>query len=197
MADLLVKELGNDDFEKWNEFVGNSPQGTVFHKSYWLRASGENFRIYGCFKNGNLVAGLPIVCRSRFGIKYGIHSPLTPYLGILFNDSEAKYVSRISEEKNISRAVAKKIKEDFGQIKFSFSPLITDLQPFVWEGFSINVSYTYLLDLTDLERVWTDMDDSRRNDIRRAEKDGISIELTKNFKETLSSLYDGYEKRIP
>jgi len=191
----IVRSLKVDEYEKWDNFVDESPQGTVFHKSYWLKASGKRFKIYGCFKGGNLVAGFPIVSRLRFGIKCGVHPYLTPYLGILFKENKTKYISRMSEEKNMSRVIAKKIKEDFGKINFSFSPLIVDLQPFIWEGFSSSVKYTYLLNLTDLEKVWEDMGDSRRNDIRRAEKDKISIELSDNFEKTFALVEKTFQRQ--
>jgi len=164
-----------------------SSQGTLFHKSYWLRASGREFRIYGYFKGEELFAGLPLVCSvSRLGVKNASHPSLTPYLGVIFRESEAKYVTRISGEKEMSKAIAAKTKEDFDSITFSFPPFSTDLQPFIWEGFSSGVRYTYLLELDDLENVWKGMDESRRRNIRRAEKDGIYVEPSDDFEQTFA-----------
>jgi len=83
----------------------------------------------------------------------------------------------------MSRSIAARIKEDFDSIRFNFTPFSTDLQPFIWEGFSSNVRYTYLLELDDLENVWNGMDAKRRNDITRAEKDGIYVKRSHNFEE--------------
>lgn len=184
MAEYTIKELKEKEFNKWDEFVDRSPQGTLFHKSYWLRASGEEFRIYGYFKSDELLGGLATIRRARLGIKIALHPPLTPYLGVLLRKSEARYVSRISEAKKISEALAKRMKEDFSYIRFDFSLSFIDLQPFIWEGFSSSVKYTYLLDLPDLGKIWEAMDVTRRNDIRRAEKDGIYIETGVSFEET-------------
>lgn len=182
----IVRYLNEGEYEQWDNFVDNSPQGTLFHKSYWLKASGQKFRIYGCFKNENLVGGLPIICKSKFGIKQAIHPPLTPYLGIVFKKNETKYVNKISEEKKISECIAKKVKKDFYFIRFNFSPFFTDLQPFIWQGFSINIRYTYLLNLKDLEEIWRNIEDSRRNDIRRAEKDGLTVKYNNDFQKTFA-----------
>lgn len=43
-------------------------------------------------------------------------------------------------------------------MRFNFTPFSTDLQSFIWEGFSSGVRYTYLLELDDLEDVWKGMD---------------------------------------
>jgi len=77
---LTVRKLETTEYDNWDKFVASSPQGTLFHKSYWLRASGRDFRIYGYFKGEELFAGLPLVCSvSRLGVKNASHPSLTPY----------------------------------------------------------------------------------------------------------------------
>jgi hypothetical protein len=67
-------------------------KGTLFHKSYWLRTSGREFRVYGYFKGGELFAGFPIVCgTSRLSIKRAYYPNLTPYLGVIFWDEKRSY----------------------------------------------------------------------------------------------------------
>jgi hypothetical protein len=187
MTEYKVNCLKTSDYETWDKFVDTSPQGTLFHKSYWLEASGRAFIIYGCFRDGQQVAGIPIVCKSKFGIKHVSHPQLTPYLGIVFKpDHDSKYVSRISDQKQIAREIAKRLKKDFSSIKISFIPYPVDLQPFIWEEFTASVSYTYLLSLDDLELMWKNMDKKRRNDIRWAEENEIRAEPSNNFNEMLN-----------
>ena len=186
-SNITVRYLTAAEYADWDDLVTQSVQGTLFHKSYWLGASGEQFRIYGCFKGEKLLAGLAIACgASRLGFKTGLHPLLTPYLGVVFRKSEAKRVKRISDEKNISQAIAEKMKEDFGSIMFNFAPFPADLQPFIWAEFSSGVRYTYLLELDDLDDVWKGMDESRRRNIRRAEKDGIRVESGGSFDQTFA-----------
>ena len=80
----MIQLLNESELLPWDDFMGDASQGTLFHKSYWLGASGENFKIYGCFKNGNLVGGFPIICRSKFSIKQAVRPYLTRYLGVVF-----------------------------------------------------------------------------------------------------------------
>lgn len=196
MSDITCKILNSNKHEEWDKFVADSSQGTLFHKSYWLRASGQEFRIYGYFKGDELFAGLPIVYGvSRLGFKCASHPRLTPYLGVIFKESKAKYVAHISNEKEMSRAIAARIKEDFDSIRFNFTPSSTDLQPFIWEGFLSSVKYTYLLELDDLEKVWKNMDSSKRNHIRRAEKDKISVEISEGFEELFNLVEKTFERQ--
>lgn len=190
-----IRRLTEDEFLLWDDFVGQSMQGTIFHTSNWLNASGQKFIIYGCFENESLAGGFPVACISRFGLKQAIHPPLTPYLGVVFDKKERKYVSRISYEKRISGAIAKTIKKDFDGVRFNFSPFFPDLQPFIWEDFSCDVRYTYMLYLRDLGNTWKNMDDSRRNDIRKAEKDGLSVEFNNDFEKTFALVQKTFHRQ--
>lgn len=189
LLESLVKRLEASEYDDWDSFVAESSQGTLFHTSYWLRVSGQEFRIYGYFKGSELLAGLPLVSNvSNFGVKRAYHPYLTPYLGIVFKENKAKYVKRISDEKDICRDIAKSIKDDFGLIHIEFTPFVLDLQPFIWEGFTSGVKYTYMLELGDLENVWNEMDARRRNGIVRAEKDGIYVEIGDDFKQVYATV---------
>jgi len=112
MSSLEVRSIADSELDLWNIFDDKSLQGTLFHKSYWLRASGEGFKIYGCFKGEELLAGMPIVCSvSRLGVKGAHRPPLTPYFGVIFRNNKAKYVTRISDEKGMGKAIAARLKE--------------------------------------------------------------------------------------
>lgn len=113
MPDFGIRLLSQNEFPLWDDFVSQSLQGALFHKTYWLGASGESFKICGCFKNGKLVGGFPIICKSKFGIKQAVYPLLISYLGVVFQKSEAEHVNRISKKKKINESIARKIKEDF------------------------------------------------------------------------------------
>jgi hypothetical protein len=196
MSNLEVRAIKDSEFDLWNLFAASSPQGTIFHKSYWLIASGEEFCIYGYFKGDELFAGLPLCFNtSRLGIKKAYHPYLTPYLGIVFRDSKAKYVTRVSDEKDMARAIAQKVKEDFDSINFDFTTTVIDSQPFIWEGFTARVKYTYILQVDDLDNVWNNMDAKRRNDITKAEKDGIYVEVSDDFEQTFALVEKTFERQ--
>lgn len=196
MDGLKIRPLSQAEFPQWDELVSLSERGALFHSTTWLKASGEKVVIYGCFRGNELVAGLPFVQSTRACVvKCAEHPPLTPYLGILFRESAGKYVSTISAKKKFSAALAKRLKENFQVIRFGFSPGPADLQPFIWEGFSCSVKYTYILNLDDLERVWEGMDEKRRNDIRRAEKDGIYVEDDAGFGEIFTLVEKTFQRQ--
>ena len=77
---------------------------------------------------------------------------LTPYLGVLYPSSTAKYVTEISNNKEIGSAFAVFLKNEFDEVAdLAFSPEVVDLQPFIWQGFTTELRYTYRLSLTNLQ----------------------------------------------
>ena len=196
MSDLAVRALSQQEFAAWNLFVEKSPQGTIFATSYWLEATGWSFRIYGAFQHGNLIAGLPVGLRKLpLGVRSAEHPPLTPYLGVIHQPRATKYVHQISSEKEAQDALAASLKREFDWIRFNFHPTIFDLQPFIWKGFSNSARYTYWLNLSDLSLVWDEMEKRRRNDIHRAERDGVLIEKSVNFEEFFTLVEKTFERQ--
>jgi len=191
-----IRNLKPSEYDAWDRLVEDSQQGTIFQKSCWLEASGVEFGIYGYFKGGQLFAGIPLVYRRLSpGIKSIFHPPLTPYLGIVFKEIKSKYVRRISNEKNISSIFAKRIKEDFDDIYIKFTPYVTDLQAFVWQGFLSDVRYTYILHIEDVESAWNNMSPERRNNVKCAVGKGICIENGGSFNEFFSLQQKSFERQ--
>ncbi len=191
-----VRPLTEDEYPLWDDFVDESPSGTVFHKSYWLEASRRRFVIYGCFRETELYAGIPITYRVEFGMKVASRTGLTPYSGIVFKEPESKYVTKLSNEKEASRQIARRLKRDFHVVRLAFSPGPVDLQPFIWEGFSSSMQYTYILQLDkSLEEILEAMDGSTRKHIRKAEKDGIAVDKSDEFDQLLKVVEKTYERQ--
>jgi hypothetical protein len=182
MTDYKVAVLNPSEYASWDSFVERSPQGTIFSTSSWLEATRCDFKIHGVYQNMELIAGVPLGMRKLpLGLKSGEHPPLTPYLGILHEPCETKYVNQISKEKEIHAALAQTLKDHYDWVRFQLHPSIVDLQPMIWAGYSSSVRYTYILHLDDLTQTWEEMEKRRRNDIHRAERDGISVEKSDDF----------------
>jgi hypothetical protein len=178
-----IRVLLPHEFPQWDEFVGQSLQGTLFHTTLWLKAGGVPFRLFGCFRGAELHGGF---AAGHIGDGLiGHPSVLTPYLGILYCRPTEKYVTRISFEKEIAGAFASYLKGEFDFIQFRFPPEVLDLQPFIWEGFDAGVRYTYRLSLSSLDTVLTNMDSRRRWDLTKAERLGIKIEKNVSFERVL------------
>jgi hypothetical protein len=175
-----VRALDASEFARWDEFVQQSPQGTLFHTTLWLEAAGVPYRLLGCFRGGELHGGFALGLVGHRAAETP-HPSLTPYLGILYPRSHAKYVTEISNNKEIGSVFAAFLRSEFDRVELPFAPEVADLQPFIWQGFEVELHYTYRLPLTNLSSVLDNMDAARRRNLVSAEKQGVQVEVGADF----------------
>jgi hypothetical protein len=192
--DYEIRALAPAEFARWEEFVKQSPQGTLFHTPLWLNAANLPFRLFGCFRKTELRGGLAAGFAAERTANHP-HSALTPYLGILFPKPDAKYVTAISTNKAIAGAFAAFLKREFDFVQFRFPPEIFDMQPFIWAGFDAGVRYTYRLSLANLNVVFDNMDHTRRKNIRTAEKSGITICTDAPFAQVMALCEKSFQRQ--
>lgn len=185
MPEFELRPLTEQEFPAWDAFVNKSPHSTLFYKIPWLKAPGWNFTIYGYLKGGELYAGIPMSWSKRWGFKVALQPTPTPYLEIIFKEQDAKYVQRLSKEKEAIRPLARRLKHDFDYIYFHLPPGPVDLQPFIWEGFSIGVEYTYIINLNkSLDEIWHNLHHTKRNEILKVQQKGVRITPSGDFEQT-------------
>lgn len=209
----LVRTIEPNEFPAWDTFVSQSSQGMLFHTTKWLGTTGAPFRIYGCFHQDSLVGGMPVeivgtqtaghscfntstelqATGSSVGQVVG-HSANCPYLGVVLPPASKKYVTTLTQHRNILKSLAGHVKDQFTSIHSRMGPDVVDMQPFIWAGYSISLRYTYRIDLSDLEVAWQNMTDKRRNDIRKAERDGITVDDHGSLHEILSIVEETFQK---
>lgn len=73
----------------WDDFVEDSPQGTVFAKTDFLNALGVPFQIITVYLRQKIVAGT-VILFSQDGKTLPAPFPFTPYQGLLLADNFTK-----------------------------------------------------------------------------------------------------------
>jgi hypothetical protein len=176
--------LDGSDLQAYDELVAESDEGTLFQTSWWHQITDAAYggsistEQYGYFENGRLVAAIPISTYRKFGRSFVFNSKLTPYSGpIFFNKPDAKVVTKNSRQKSVNGEFAKLIKEKGTCIGYPFGPAHTDLQPYLWNGFSIGVNYHYVLDIDDLTTIESNFDKPKRAELRQAQKYGLEVKF--------------------
>ena len=164
--------LPSDSLEEWDRFVDDSPQGCIFCRSWWLRAVCPNgFEILTLRKGDRIVAGMPIPIY-RKGRYTRISMPtLTQVLGVLLAPPTSEnYERNLSNEMNVLDELVEAIpKFNFFSMRFHYS--FTNWLPFYWAGYEQTTRYTYVIpDLTNLDKVFSEFNHSKRKNIKKAEK---------------------------
>lgn len=167
-----VSEIG--DKLLWDAFVAQSPQGNVFSTSVWMEAAagaqGCTPRYYGAFENGRLMAGVSFLEMKRGPFRKATIAPLAPYCGFLFAPFSGM---RPSEEESRNSALAeiliRNLIAGYHHILLVQEPRYLDMRDFLQKGFACRVRYTYILDITDIDRLKERMEPRVRSVIRKAE----------------------------
>ncbi len=176
-----VEILKPDQYEQWNEFVDNSPQGDVFCYSWWLNAATKGkFKIYAIIENGSIMAGMPVAFDSENMINI---PPLTRTLGILYRKKNYKSSQRqLSAERKWMTELIKFLPIDrFVQMCMHYN--FHDWLPFAWKGFSQTTRYTYLINYKEktISELWNNLDKLRRRTINKANDNQIKVENSDDY----------------
>ncbi|NEZ45601.1 GNAT family N-acetyltransferase [Clostridium niameyense] len=199
MKNIKIRYLNCNEFQRWDEFVDESPHGNIFNKSYWIKKVSNEFKILIAEENNRIVGG--IVLPSMYNKLYK-NPKLTPQLGvILFNpDKNQKYCSILSRQIEITEELINNLPK-FKMFNYNFNYNYTNFLPFIWNDFNVNVKYTYIIeDLTDLEKVYNNFDYNTKSMIKRANKSNLKLTDKfgiKEFYEINKKTFDRQNIKMP
>ncbi len=192
---IEIAEIKEADYESWDNFVASSSNGALFHKSYWLKASGRPFDLWGAYRSGNLVAGYVASRKSLFG-RPAVAAPyLTAYSGLIVKKPEGSTVHRISVQQEAAASFARFLPEKYAWGISLFSPGIECMLPFIWDNFVVRPWYTYILDISDPERVWAGIDGEWRREIKKAKSAGVEVIAGVPFEKVVEVVNKSYERQ--
>jgi hypothetical protein len=183
---VVVREMKWDEYGKWDEFVRESPYGTIFHTSDWLSICatvfGHKFKILGCFESGQLVAGCSfhVSTKRLFRIAESTF-PTTPYGGILVKKASANRSEKQNGENNIEVLQALRVaieKMGLSYVNLINSPGMIDFGPFTASNWRKTDRFTYYLDLDNFE---TNITKEMRWSIRKATENKVTAEKSNSF----------------
>lgn len=167
--------LTPEEFPAWDALIDASPQGSLFCKSWWLKAACGEVRVLGYFEGGQLIAGIPIFYTRRKGLRLCCMPTLTQTMGIVIAPLKGKHITIQNHETGILDLFAERLMQESIFIQ-AFHPASHNWLPFYWRGFSQTTHYTYVLDdLTSVSRIWDGMGTAKRAHIRNAQKNNIKV----------------------
>ena len=193
---------------EWNNFVEESPQGTIYSKSDYLKFSGVNFRLLFVYKGNQIKAGVILLLDNDN--KRLILDDFIIYGGILFStDITQKDTKARSERFEITEFIIEELVKSYNNIELSFSPFFEDVRPFLWHNyhskdkskkFELDLRYTSFIDISGLinntdeesSELFKNLDTIRQRNIRKARKENALTIEEKN----VSLFVDFYEKMM-
>ena len=174
---MYMAPLKTDDLSRYNALSRKS--GTIFNSANWLSLFGNDIKAVGIYNNNDeLIGGFHLYIEKRFGLKICRDAPYTPHCGPFLKITSKNRVAIMDTWKKTISLMAEYIENlRLPLVSISLDKPVTDMQPFIWKSYKVTPRYTYLIDLTaSVDDILRNMSPERRNDIKKAEKNGINVE---------------------
>jgi len=186
---MQIKKIESNDYEKWNNFVKISPQGSIFSLTWYLDALGVVYEVLAVLDaNANILAGI-VLAKSQ--INTYSNPMLDKYLGVLLKDEILPISQKaLSKQYKAQDFIITELKK-YKSFDYYFHPNYTNWIPFYWNDFTQQTRYTYRINLNDnIDNIQKKFHGNLRNDIKNAIKNDINIIRDIDF----NSFYDIIDK---
>lgn len=181
MSQVEVRKIEAKEYQLWDNLVSDSPQGTIFHISDWIKTCSSLLNkkclLLGYFEDNELRGGCSMYVTPRLKLWNFATSTvsMTPYGGFLLPTRESTNVrGQESKDSAIIIGILNRISRyRFDYINITNPPSFHDIRPFTWNDWTSSVYYTYIFSLT--EDISLSVSKKVRNTVRKAEKNKIHI----------------------
>ena len=202
-------DLSNYSFQrakpdsKWDQFVEQSPHGSVYSSSHFLIAANHRLGLWKCFKKNQLI-GLIVTGETQDG-SGTCHIPHAVYSGLIAapysKDTVAAHA--YSESFRFTAAALNHLCRTYAVVNLKMSPFFQDIRPFLWHNygsdlakFELDLRYTSFIDLRGggisipltENPIYLRCSKSRRQEIRYSYRDNFRFERTNSI-QTFLELY--------
>lgn len=176
---LTARPLAPSNLGAWDRLA--SAHGSVFDSLRWTSLFDPQLLRVGIFDAGeNLRGGFCVWPERRLGLRILRNPPYTPHIGPFYEPRASNPAARTDEQRAVVEAMADFLASNGGAVmSMGLSFCITDWLPFYWRGWKVVPHYTYRIELKQDEKtLLAAMSAKRRNDIRKAGADSVTVEET-------------------
>jgi hypothetical protein len=155
MTDITLQRI--HDTSVWQQLMARSPQGTEFLDPEFLSLFGVPYRLYGLFRGGVCIMGLPVIDARSLG---GAALPWCYKQGPVFYDEIFKGAAakRIQYEVELAELAVTELAKCEDYFHFSLDSGLTDVRGYDWAHYHdadkprcrIAPRYTAILDLAQI-----------------------------------------------
>lgn len=196
----ILKDISQINSQEWVSYVLGRVEGTFFHTPYYIQIlegvpNHHPFAFFVCEEKGKVMA---MITGYRHNVKTGILSRISSRIVVpslpLFENEEALTFLLMWFTRNYSK------KSVYTEIRSQEpNPIFSVVSQRV--GFIYRPHFNIVVKCQPNDRVWSSISDSKRRQIKKAIKSGVtteehpSIQQVEDFYEILSDLYKNKVKK--
>jgi hypothetical protein len=186
-AAAAARVLPASDYPRWNELVRRSEEGAIYQMPEYLEAlceaAGGTFRILAVEKGDELLGGVALYERGSRSGTYVSTRHLLYYNGFVLRPYETHYPSQRTARRNeILDTLAEGLSRlGYGCISLRCRSPLFDVRVLVARGWSARPNYSYVVPLTDLDALWSRMEQNLRRLVGRCAAKGVTVTEDEDF----------------
>lgn len=193
---MEIVQLTSYNFGDWDTFVEESPQGSIYCYSWYLKALRVKFKIIVIIENGVFLAGI-VLPKNELNL---YSNPLLfKYGGVLFNSQF--HQDTYKNETRRRRVLEALIDSDFLKKKHSFNytfhPNFSDYILFSFKNFKATPNYTYIINLRnkDINDILSNYYSRLRSKYNKAKRCDYNLDKQVTYNELWSMLEFTFKKQ--
>lgn len=178
MKNSQLYYLSQQDFGEWDAFLDQSPQSTIYGKSWYLAALQCPFEILVFKEKTTILGGIVLSKNSRS--KYA-NPLLCKYLGVYFAPFEGSPYNQESKRRKVLKQLLQELKKR-NSFNYFFHPFFNTYLPFYHENFASQVRYSYWIDLKNqtIEAISAKYHSKLRSELKFAQSQSYQINTALN-----------------
>lgn len=186
-SDVTTRILEQEEYPRWATLVAESPDGSAYSLPGYLEvlaaATGGRFWILAAERNDALVGGVALFEQpGRAGTMIAPRL-LLYYNGIVLAPHESKYPShRTAWHLQTLDALEHALSRlPHARLRLKSRSGFHDARVFRERGWSVQPTYSYVVDIRDLEAAWDRVDKNQRRLIGRCQAQGLQLTMDADF----------------
>lgn len=199
---MHIKKVNIEEYKDIFEKLQKRIQLKIFNTPEWLSIYDNRLNINVIYNKDNQ----PIGVFNTYNTKKGIFShlnnpPFSPHCSLVFEN----VANNLAKQNSFYKKIFSLVEECLSNQKKTITTLCFpseyhDFLPFFWNGYKVSPNLTYCLSLSDsIEVLHKNLAPERRNDIKKAEKDGLISVKTDDYsiiKKMVECTYVRKDKKI-
>lgn len=186
-AQVRTRYLGREEYPRWTGLVATAPAGSIYATPAYLEAladaTGGRYRILVAERDERIVGGLGLYEESNaLGTRV---SPrlLLYYNGLVLVPHDSGYPShRTAWELHTISALEQALSAlPAARLRLKSRSPLKDMRVFRAQGWSVQPTYTYVVDLSDMTRAWERVDKNQRRLISHCQDRGLRLTQDTDF----------------
>ena len=193
---MFIRPITPEETDQYGQLA--SAHGSVFSHPSWTGLFGNSIVLYGIYDKGEKLTGGFALNHSRIlGFPYYTNPPITPSIGLFYQNPATNPAQRLGHDKEVLTGLAALIrKKKFALHRLCLPTGILDMQPFIWEKIKVIPHFTYRIELGRTEEeLFSALSYKFRNNIRKAQSDGITCRKIENSPAVESMILEAFRKQ--